>query len=223
MDTRLDKSPLPLSVDDFMSRQNQDTIVVDTRSVAAFSEGFVPGSIFIGSDKKFAEWAESLSLLDKPSLLVTEQGDEQATVNRLAKAGFSNIEGYLEGGFDAWRKAGEKIDLIIEVESDEVAMDMPFDPKMIIVDVRKEVEFANGHVKESVNIPLANMADPANIANIEDSDNVYLLSATGVRGIIAASVLKRQGLHNVRNIAGGWDKLKDEGGIETEKDAAALN
>ena len=141
----------------------------------------------------------------------------------MARVGFSNIKGYLEGGFESWKKAGEKTDLIIEVEPDELAMDLPFDENLVVIDVRKEVEFADGHVKGAVNIPLGNMVDPGSMADIEDTDNLYLHCGSGFRSVVAASLLKRQGIHNLRNVVGGWSKIKEESGIKTEKDAAALN
>jgi hydroxyacylglutathione hydrolase len=93
----------------------------------------------------------------------------------------------------------------------------------VVVDVRKEVEYADGHVKEAVNIPLNNMIDPGSMADIEETDNLYLHCGSGFRSMIAASLLKRQGIHNLRNVAGGWDKIKEEPGIKTEKDASVLN
>jgi hydroxyacylglutathione hydrolase len=61
---------------------------------------------------------------------------------RLARVGFDKIEGYFDGGFEAWQSAGETIDLIIDVEADELAMDIPFDQNLVIVDVRKEPNMA---------------------------------------------------------------------------------
>jgi hydroxyacylglutathione hydrolase len=223
IDAVLDKGLTALSIQEFKGEIDKDAIVLDTRNASVFAEGFIPGSIFIGLEGKFAEWAGSLLPLDKPLILVTEKGREKETIIQLARVGFSNISGYLKGGFGAWQKAGEKTDLIIEVEADELAMDIPFDENLVVVDVRKEVEFADGHVKEAVNIPLGNMADPASMADIEDTDNLYLYCGSGFRGIIAASLLKRQGIHNLRNVVGGWGKIKDEPRIKTEKDAAALN
>lgn len=223
MDTVLDKGLTALSIQEFKNHMNKDAVLIDTRNAAQFIKGFIPGSIFIGLEGKFAEWAGSLLPFDKPLILVTEDGKEKETVVRLARVGFSTIEGYLQGGFEAWQQAGEKKDLIIEVEADELALDIRFDENLVVVDVRKEVEFADGHVKDAVNIPLANMADPASMANIEDTDNLYLHCGGGFRSIIAASLLKRQGIHNLRNITGGWSKIKEEPGIKTEKDAAVLN
>jgi len=219
----LDKGLTALSIKEFKGEIDSDAVILDTRKASVFAQGFIPGAIFIGLEGKFAEWAGSLLPFDKQLILVTERGYEKETVVRLARVGFSNIKGYLEGGFESWKKAGEKTDLIIEVEPDELAMDLPFDENLVVIDVRKEVEFADGHVKGAVNIPLGNMVDPGSMADIEDTDNLYLHCGSGFRSVVAASLLKRQGIHNLRNVVGGWSKIKEESGIKTEKDAAALN
>jgi glyoxylase-like metal-dependent hydrolase (beta-lactamase superfamily II)/rhodanese-related sulfurtransferase len=223
MDTILDNGLTALSVEEFKQHIKDDEIILDTREATVFSREFIPGSVFIGLNGKFAEWAGNILPFDKALLLVTEPGKEKETVVRLARVGFSKISGYLQGGFEAWKQAGEKTDMIIDIEADELAMDIPFDDRLVVVDVRKEVEFADGHVKDAVNIPLGNMTDPASLANIEDNDNLYLHCGSGYRSVIAASLLKRQGIHNLRNVLGGWEKIKDQKGIETEKDASVLN
>jgi hydroxyacylglutathione hydrolase len=223
LDAVFEKGLKALSIAQFKQLIDQNAIVLDTRNATKFAEGFIPGSIFIGLEGKFAEWAGSLLSFDNPLILVTEDGQERETIKRLARVGFSNIEGFLEGGYPAWLDAGEKNDMIVEVEADELAMDIPFDENLVAVDVRKEVEFADGHVKDAVNIPLGNMVDPASMAQIEDNDNLYLYCGSGFRSTIAASLLKRQGIHNLRNVVGGWEKIKEEPRIKTEKDAAVLN
>ncbi len=223
MDTVLENGLIALSVEEFKQHMKEEVIVLDTRAATTFTQGFIPGSIFIGLDGKFAEWAGSILPFNKSLLLVTENGKEKETVMRLARVGLSKILGYLQGGFEAWQQAGEKTDLVIDVEPDELAMDIPFDERLVVVDVRKQVEFADGHVKDAVNIPLSNMTDPASMANIEETDNLYLHCGSGYRSTIAASLLKRQEIHNLRNVVGGWNKIKDEPGIETEKDASVLN
>ncbi|MBA4140789.1 MAG: MBL fold metallo-hydrolase [Segetibacter sp.] len=213
----------PLSIEEFKKIMNEDVIILDTRPASSFTEGFIPGSVFIGLEGKFAEWAGSLLPFDKPFLLVTEAGKERESVVRLARVGFSKIQGYLAGGFEAWQQAGEKTDLIINVEADELAMDIPYDDNLVVVDVRKEVEFGDGHAKGAVNIPLSEMNDPGRMADIEDHHNLYIHCGSGYRSMIASSLLKRQGIHNLRNVVGGWAKIKEESKIETEKDAAVLN
>src|SRR4051812_37286326 len=224
LDAVLEKGLTPLSVADFKAIiQQENVILLDTRSVELFTQGFIPGAISIGLEGRFAEWAGSLLPFDKDLVLVTEEEKEKETIIRLARVGFERFKGYLQGGYNAWQKAGEPIDLIIDVDADEVAMDIPFDTNLVIVDIRKEVEFADGHVKDAVNIPLSNLADPGSMAGIQDTDNLYLHCGSGYRSMIAASLFKRQGIHNLRNINGGYAALKNEARIKTEKSTEVLN
>lgn len=212
-----------LSVEEFKRKIQEGSVVLDTREGNEFTKGFVPGSISIGLDGRFAEWAGSLLSFQEPMLLVTEEGKEEETLVRLARVGFDKVEGFLKGGFDAWKNAHEKIDLIINVEPDELAMDIPFDEKLTVVDVRKFAEFAEGHIKDALNIPLAEMKDVAQIAQLEEEQNLYVHCASGYRSVIASSLLKRQGYHNLRNVVGGWKKIKEEKNIPTQKEANVLN
>lgn len=223
LDGIMEKGMKALSVNDFKALMNEDMIIVDARPASEFTKGFIPSSIFIGLEGRFAEWAGSLLPFDKPMLLVTPVGQEDETITRLARVGFDKIEGHLAGGFEAWQKAGEKIDLIIDVEADELAMDIPFDPNLLVVDVRKEAEFGDGHIKDAINMPLGDLTDVATIANLEENMNVYVHCAGGYRSVIALSLMKRQGVHNVRNIVGGWDEIKKQKGIEIEKEESVLN
>jgi glyoxylase-like metal-dependent hydrolase (beta-lactamase superfamily II)/rhodanese-related sulfurtransferase len=221
----LTKGMQALSVAEFKEKMQDDNVIVlDTRDSDVFTQGFVPGSISIGLNGRFAEWAGSLLPFSKPMLLVTDPGKEKETIVRLARVGFDKIEGYLQGSFAAWQAAGEKIDLVIDVEADELAMDIPFDPNLIIIDVRKEPEFGDGHIKQAINIPLADLADPGSMANLEDNHNIYVHCAGGYRSVIAASLLKREGIHNIRNVVGGWGKIKELGDkFEVAKTAEVLN
>jgi glyoxylase-like metal-dependent hydrolase (beta-lactamase superfamily II)/rhodanese-related sulfurtransferase len=223
LDSVLKKGLKALSIEEVKTEIKKDTILVDTRQPDEFTQGFIPGSINIGLDGRFAEWAGSLLPFDKPILLITEKDKEKETLIRLARVGFSNMIGYADGGFEAWKNAGEAIDVIIDVEADELAMDLPFDEKLIVLDVRKPVEYAEGHVKDAINLPLAELNDPLNMVVIEDNQNVYINCGSGYRSVIAASLLKRQGIHNVRNIVGGWDEIKKQKNIEVEKDSSVLN
>jgi len=212
-----------LSIDAFRKLIEDGAILLDTRKPELFVTGFVPGSISIGLNGRFAEWAGSLLPFDKPIVLVTSPGEEKESVIRLARVGFDKMKGYLEGGYEAWAAAGENIDMIIDVEPDELAMDIPFDNHLVVLDVRRETEFADGHVKDAINIPLQDLTDPVNMANLEENYNIYVHCGGGYRSVIAASLLKRQGIHNLRNVTGGWGKIKDQKGIETVKEKSILN
>jgi hydroxyacylglutathione hydrolase len=223
LDEVLEKGMRALSVDEFKKKMTDETIILDTRNSAEFTQGFIPGAVSIGLNGRFAEWAGSLLPFDVPLLLVSDPGKEKESIIRLARVGLDKVEGYLDGGYEAWKKSGEETDLIIDVEPDELMMDIPFDKNLVVVDVRKPVEFAQGHLPDAINIPLNDMIDPASMANIEDRHNLYVHCASGYRSIIAASLLKRQGLHNLRNVVGGWDQIREQEKVEIVKDASVLN
>lgn len=223
LDKVLESSLIPLSPDAFEQQITDDIIILDTRHASAFSQGFIPGSIFIGLEGRFAEWAGSLLPFDAPMLLVTDAGMEKESIIRLARVGFDKVKGYLDGGYSAWQEAGKPFDMIIDVEADELMMDMPHDPNLVVVDVRRETEFADGHLKDALNIPLNDMTDPGSMANLEDHQNIYVHCAGGYRSVIASSLLKRQGIHNIRNIAGGWGKIKEQEKVEIVKENSVLN
>jgi hydroxyacylglutathione hydrolase len=220
----LNQGLTPLTVAQFKEWKNQEEVIIlDSRKAEEFTLGFIPGSISIGLEGRFAEWAGGLLPSDKPMVLVTDPGQEKETVVRLARVGFSKMMGYLAGGVEAWKKEGNEIDLIIDIEADELAMDIPFDDNLVVIDVRREAEFADGHVAGAMNIPLSDMSDPASMANIEEHHNLYVHCAGGYRSVIAASLLKRQGIHNLRNIVGGWTEIRKQTKIEIAKDKSVLN
>lgn len=224
LDAVLEKGLTPLSIEAFDELVKQsDVTLLDTRKVVEFTEAFIPNSISIGLEGRFAEWAGSLLPFDKPIVLVTEPGKEQETVIRLARVGFSDIRGYLDGGLEAWKKAGLPLDIIIDIEADELAMDMPYDKNLVVLDVRAETEFADGHVRGAINIPLNELTDPGSMANFNDQHNLYLHCGSGYRSVTAASLMKRQGIHNLRNILGGWKAISQQKGIETVKENSVLN
>lgn len=217
------KGTAALPVDAFKAALKEDVILLDTRNAVEFTQGFIPGSIFIGLEGRFAEWAGSILPFDKPIFLVTEPGKEEEAVVRLSRVGFDRMAGYLEGGFESWRDAGEKIDMIIDVEPDELLMDIPHDPNLLVVDVRKETEYAEGHLKDAMNLPLSDMTDLALLAQFEENQNLYVHCAGGYRSVIACSLLKRQGIHQLRNVSGGWNKIREQEKVEILKDASMLN
>jgi hydroxyacylglutathione hydrolase len=212
-----------LSVGEFKDMMQQDMVILDTRNSEEFMKGFVSESVSIGLDGRFAEWAGSLLSFDSPMLLVTDPGKEKESIIRLARVGLDKVQGFLDGGYESWKRSGEESDIIINVEADELMMDLPFDENLVVVDVRKPNEFAEGHLKEAINLPLSDLVDPVNMANIDDHHNLYVHCAGGYRSVIASSLLKRQGIHNLRNVSGGFNKIKEQEKVEIVKEKSVLN
>ena len=218
-----EKGLTPLNIEAFKRLMLEDIVVLDTRSTEDFTKGFIPGSIFIGLEGRFAEWAGSLLPFEKPLLLITDPGKEEETVIRLSRVGFNKMLGYLKGGFDVWLGAGEKKDILVNVDAEELAIDIPHDLKLLVVDVRRETEFADGHIEGALNLPLNNMNDILQIARLDENKNIYVHCAGGYRSVIAASILKRQGFNNLHNVLGGWEKIKEEKTIKVQKEVSVLN
>lgn len=198
-----------LSPDEFAAAAEKDAWLLDVRPATEFTEGFVPGSINIGLNGRFAEWAGKLLPYDQPILLIADDGKEEEAVIRLARVGFHNVTGYLKGGMKAWQDSGKKLDMIIDVSPEELAMDLPFDPKLSVIDVRNEGEFESGHIQGAHLMPLDSLTDTLVMAQIDDTKNLYVHCAGGYRSVIACSLMKRQGFNNLRNVLGGWSKMKE--------------
>jgi len=211
LDHLLKKGLLPVDVNTLIQwkAEEKDMVILDTRRAEVFSDGFVPESIFIGLEGRYAEWAGMLLPYDKDILMVTEPGREEESLVRLTRVGFENIIGYLNGGYEAWKQSGEEFDLLINVEPDELIMDLPFDDHLVILDVRKPTEFEAGHLDDAENLPLEKLKDPGSMALVEESDNIYVHCAGGYRSTIASSLLKRQGIHNIRNVLGGYKAISE--------------
>lgn len=205
-----------LSVEAFDKMRQLGVYILDTRPSSVFTEGFVPGSVSVGLDGRFAEWAGSIVPFDQDIILVTEPGKEEESVIRLSRVGLDRVKGYLEGSYDAWKDAGKTIDMIIDVEPDELVMDMKFDDKIVVVDVRKQNEYDQGHIADAQFLPLSEMTNPLHMSVLEEDSNIYVHCAGGYRSVIACSLMKKEGYSNLRNVLGGYGKIKDVEGVTLE-------
>lgn len=205
LDDVLKKSLRPLSVDEFFNEMNKGTLVIDTRHENAFEQCFVPGSLFIGLNGRFAEWVGTLVDINEPVLLVTEKGKEEETIIRMARVGYDHVVGYLDGGIDAWKQSGMATDMVISIDADEFNLDYKHDD-ICVVDVRKETEYDSGHVAGAVNVVLQQFDDHLEKLD-EFQKDLYIHCLGGYRSMIAASLLKRKGRHQLRNIYGGWSAI----------------
>lgn len=205
-----------LTITQFNELAQSGHYIIDSRNATEFMDGFVPGSLNIGLDGDFRKWSATLIPSASKILMITTVGKEDETARQLMSAGFSEIAGYLEGGFETWKSSGESIDLIISVDPDELAMDIPFDTQLLVVDVRSEIEFEASHLKDALNLPLEEMTDLAELANFEENQNLYMLSGDNYRSTIATSLFKKHGYHNLRQVKGGWYLLSKESRIKIE-------
>ena len=180
-------------------------LILDTRKNTVFSKGFIPQSINIGIDGDFAPWVGALIAdVNQPIILVCEIGREEETVTRLSRVGFDNLIGHLDGGFEAWQKAGQETDIINRITAEQFSDEVKIGESKII-DIRKESEYCAEHVEEAYNKPLANINDW--IKDINPKEHFYLHCAGGYRSMIAASILEARGFRNFTEIEGGFNAI----------------
>jgi rhodanese-related sulfurtransferase len=205
-------STTALDIDAFMllRQQSEDLLIIDTRPAEAFIQGFIPGSLFTGLSEELESIAQTILPKQQNMVIITTPGKEEESCNRLSNLFGNKILGYLYGGIETWNAHNWARDLIIEVEPDELMMDIPFDEHLLVLDVREEAAFDADHLEQAESLPLNKLTDPGNMGMIEDQQNVYLLSQTGFRAIVAASLLKKEGIHNVRTVAGGWEAVRHQ-------------
>ncbi len=184
-------------------------VVLDVRHQNEFVQGHIPRSIFIGLDGGFAPWVGALIAdVTQPILLVAPDGRAEETITRLSRVGFDQTLGYLEGGFEAWKNANMEFDTIHSVTASEIK-DAIASKEMPVFDVRKEGEFEAEHVEDAQHTSLDFFND--HMTEFPSEGSFYLHCAGGYRSVIAASILKRRGIHNLIDVAGGFAALKKAG------------
>jgi len=185
-----------------------DALILDVRHQDDFAKGHIPKSIFIGLEGGFAPWVGALILdYKQPILLVTQEGRENETITRLARVGYDNTIGYLKGGFDAWKNGGYEYDTVTTVEA--TALEQKMKDNVPVFDVRKPGEYASEHILDVPSTPLDFLNE--HLVEFPKEENFYVHCAGGYRSMIAASILKARGYHNVIDVKGGYAAIKNTG------------
>ncbi|NII24868.1 MBL fold metallo-hydrolase [Pseudoflavitalea sp. X16] len=201
----------PLSAEAFEAAANETgALLLDTRAPEIFAQGFVPNSVNIGIDGSFAPWVGALITdIYQPILIVAEEGREEEVVTRLARVGYDHSIGYLKGGINAWQEAGKELDQIESIPATELAARMEKDPALSIVDVRKESEYAAGHIAGAENMPLDYINEQ--VQKLDKHQTWYVHCAGGYRSMIFNSILRARGFDKLIDVKGGFKELKDSG------------
>ena len=208
IDTILNRGTHALDPDSFEEMANQHAaLILDVRHQDDFVKGHIPQSIFIGIDGGFAPWVGALIQdVKQPILLVCPKGREEETITRLARVGFDQTLGYLKGSFDAWKKEGKEFDTMSSVST--ATFEKIYQKEQPpVFDVRKESEYLSERLQEANNSPLDFLNDY--LSEFPSKGDFYIHCAGGYRSVIAGSILKKRGIHNLVNIEGGFKALQE--------------
>jgi hydroxyacylglutathione hydrolase len=206
----IERGTKPLNPKEFEFLANETgAIVIDVRNQSEFVKGHIPRSISIGIDGNFAPWVGALIAdVKQPILLITPEGREEETIIRLSRVGFDNTMGYLDGSFEAWKKSGLEYDTISSISAEEFKKRLD-EEAVPVFDVRKEGEFQSEHVENAHHTSLDYLND--HLTEFPDNKPFYIHCAGGYRSVIAASILKSRGIHNLIDVAGGFAAIKQAG------------
>lgn len=211
IETVLNRGLKQLSPEEFEVVANEaGALVLDVRNEADFAKGHIPSSVFIGLDGSFAPWVGALIAdVKQPILIVAPEGREEEAVTRLSRVGFDMTLGTLKGGFEAWKNASKEYDSVNSISTKKFKSIYEKESKLPVFDVRKESEYLSERLPDTENTPLDFLNE--HLAEFPKTNNFYVHCAGGYRSMIAASMLKKRGIHNLTNVEGGFDQIKKIG------------
>ncbi len=178
--------------------------LLDTRSTEDYALGHPWGALHVALDGQYASWVGTLlTPADRIVLLADPDRVEEAAM-RLARVGYENLVGWLEGGFERWRSEGRPEGVMVQEPAESA---LRADRR--VLDVRRTPEWKSFHAEGAIHIPLAQLA--ARASELDSSAEWAVTCAGGYRSAIAASVLERAGFKRVVNAAGGMDAYRRAG------------
>jgi hydroxyacylglutathione hydrolase len=214
IDEVMKRGNIALSPEAFETAANETgALILDTRDAQIFARAFIPNSVNIGIDGSFAPWVGAMIPdIKQQILIVGEPGREEEVITRLARVGYDYTIGYLQGGIEAWKKAGKETDQIESISANELADIMKDTKDLNILDVRKPSEFQSEHIEGAENAPLDFIND--SMLKADKNKTYYVHCAAGYRSMIFVSVLKARGYHKLVDIKGGFKAIKQSGNFK---------
>jgi len=204
VDEVVSRNTRALSADEFSEKVKNGALILDARKADDFEKGFIPNSINIGLNGQFAVWVGTLININQPLVLIADVGQEHEAILRLARVGYENVKGFLQGGIASWNKPLDKVKSIFAND-----MKTKADKNIGIIDVRKPGEWNVSHVKNALFFPLAQM--PNNLAQLDKTKPYIVHCGGGYRSMTAISIMKREGFTNLINVYGGFGAIQNAG------------
>jgi len=198
-------TPVALSYEEVSALRSENAWIIDCRTPDEFIQGFIPESVYFSPEDNIYLDESLLLPIENPAIVVCIEGDEEKVISILREKGVQHIAGYLQGGYENWKCNSDESDMIVDIEIDELAIDLPHDNKLELIDVRRPYAFEEGHIQGSTNVPIETLGDPSIIANIHDSHNLYVIGDKSTVSLTAVSLLKRHGYHNIRFVRDGFE------------------
>lgn len=177
-------------------------ILVDSREAEVFSQGHLRGSLNVGLEGRYAEYAGSIVSPDVDIVLVTEPGGETESKNRLARIGFDRVVGSLIDPYGTMESHPDRTDVASRVTATQLNSCITNVANLQLVDVRQPGEVALGSIDGSLKIPVGEL--PQRLTELDPTRPTIVFCAAGYRSTVAASVLRVNGFSDVSDLIGGY-------------------
>jgi len=201
----------PIPIEEFHALVEAGNVVVDLRDQLAFGGGHIPGALGIGVDGSLSTWAAWVVPYDQPILLVAETPFAvDPAVRALVRVGLDRIRGWLGGGMNAWRQEGLPIATLPQMSIPELAAALERGAAMTVLDVRGDGEWSAGHIEGALHVHGGLLEDRLDEVP-RNGRPLAVICGSGYRSTVAASVLKRAGFEDVRNVPGGMRAWRSAG------------
>lgn len=197
-----------LSLEDLDAAVEAGAVIIDTRPAADFAAGHLVGSLSVGLDGRFAEYAGSVVAPDTAIVIVAEPEAEREAVIRLARIGFDNVVGYLVDPLGCMVDHPERVERASRLTVDQLRAVIEDTPDLQLVDIRNPGELATGVIAPAVSLPLGTLA--AHLDELDPSRPTVVYCAGGYRSSAGASLLRTHGFDDVSDLLGGfaaWEAL----------------
>lgn len=213
LDSVMDRANKALTPEEFELVANETgALMLDTRDADDFAKGFIPNSINIGLDGNFAQWVgEMIPDVKQEILLIAYPDKEEEAITRLSRVGYDNTVGYLEKGFQSWKKNDKEYETINRITPEELEKQYKTGNPLVF-DVRKKSEFDSEHIIDAINVPLNQINQ--HLAEFPKNKPFILHCAGGYRSMIAASILKQRGWNDVTDVIGGFDEISKKTSVK---------
>lgn len=184
-----------LMPEDVAGHSSKGAWVIDLRNRIEFARKHIPGSLNVELNGSFGTYVGWLLPFDAPIVLVLPEPGEHAMMHdavlQLARIGFDRVEGFLEGGIDAWESSGRPVQSYGLCDIDAVCHAVIADEEPYLLDVRQDNEWDGGHVPDSQHIFIGDL--PGRISEVPHDRTIWVACASGYRAAMAASLLAREG------------------------------
>jgi hydroxyacylglutathione hydrolase len=207
--------PPPLSAEEVRGQIERGTLVLDVRHMAAFAAGHIPGAYGIELDAPLVTWAGWLIPFGAPLVLVAEDaGARDDAVRQLIRIGYDRLLGYLEGGLEAWVKAGLPTTAVRRLTVHELHERLRDGQPLALLDVRQDSEWQVGHIPGAIHVENGRLPRAPLPLHLDQAIGVSC--AHGTRSMAGVSVLLRRGYTDLVQISGGFDAW-EAAGYEVER------